>query len=100
MHKNDWTEKAEGKDYLERISERTNRDFTQRLRTDHRSEFEPFLQKTIQETTGKTHRSGIPPTAYQARGIPPGRLDPPPVNSPPGLSPPQLEELGLYSLLK
>ena len=100
MHKNDWTEKADGKDYLERISERTNRDFTQRLRTDHRSEFETFLQKTIQETTGKTHRSGIPPTAYQARGIPPGRLDPPPVNSPPGLSPPQLEELGLYSLLK
>ena len=31
-----------------------------KLRTDHRSEFETFLQRTIQETTGETHTSDIP----------------------------------------
>ena len=99
MHSNNWTEKADGNDYLERIQKGTNREFERELRTNHRAEFEAFLQKTIQEATGKTHRSDIPPTAYRARGFAPGQLDIPQANSPPPLSPDQLRTLGLYSLL-
>ena len=57
---NNLPEKKNGNDYLERIRKGTNRDFELKLRTDHRSEFETFLQKTIQETTGETHTSDFP----------------------------------------
>ena len=60
MHSNNWTEKADGNDYLGRIRKGTNREFERKLRTDHRAEFEAFLQKTIQEATGETHTSDIP----------------------------------------
>ena len=45
---------------MERIRKGTNGEFERKLRTDHRAEFETFLQKTIQETTGETHTSDIP----------------------------------------
>ena len=57
---NNLPEKKNGNDYLEKIRKGTNRDFERKLRTDHRSEFETFLQKTIQEATGETHTSDIP----------------------------------------
>jgi hypothetical protein len=49
---NNFPEKKNGIDYLERIRKGTNRDFERKLRTDHRSEFETFHQRTIQETKG------------------------------------------------
>ena len=70
---NNLPEKKNGNDYLERIRKGTNREFERELRTNHRAEFEAFLQKTIQETTGETHRSVFP--SETGRAITPDEID-------------------------